>query len=556
MKTSRLRLIWPLVFILQAGLFPAQASLINIVNGLFSSITNAIASALPGDVVVLPPGTNVLTQTINLYGVSLIGSGTNQTVLVDEENRSGNAQMINIYPTPGHVTEVANLQLCGGVTNTSINYYGAIACIGTTNTSWRVDNCVFNGLYAKSICTYGNSASVIDHNVFYERSISIEDNGYIPGDGMGDESYAYPPTYGLNSTNALYVEDNYFTNLMGFVASVGACDGEGGARMVFRYNTVWNDCFNNHGTESGGRLRSERSFEIYGNTFTYGSNASGYPCFAAALIRGGSGVIFSNTANGYYAFVTLRSYRYTTAYCGQWEPFCGASGVTAWDSNSPTLYLSGVSAGPNGATYLQVTGANWTPNQWYGYTVMDINNGLFAPITSNTSNTIYYIGSDSASASIVAGTPLTFNNGDGFQIHLVYAALDQPGRGSGDFIRDDGMTSQNNLYTIDTVTGVPSWPREALEPIYSWGNTLSGANTELSSSYPGVLSGRDYYNDTPKPGYTPYIYPHPLDLGGPTYSGSNTNNGNGGNGGNGGNTNSNSNTNQLLPPSNLHIIGQ
>ncbi len=518
---------------------PADAKLINAVSGLFSDISNALANASAGDVVLLPPGTNVMTQTLNLYGVSLIGAGTNKTVLIDEENRSVSAQVINLYATAGHLTEIANLQLMGGVTNTSINYYGAIACYGTTNTSWRVDNVDFNGLYAKGICTYGNSFSVIDHNVFYERSISVSAGNYIPGDSEGDESYAYPPTYGPNSANVLYVEDNYFTNIVGYVASVGACDGNTGARMVFRYNTVWNDLFNNHGTETGGRDRSERSFEIYGNTFNYSASAPGYPCFAAALIRGGSGVIFSNACNGYNALVALRSFRYTTSFYGEWEPFGGATGIDPWDSNSPTLYLSGTSSGPNGASYLQVTGADWATNQWYGYTVLDTNNGLFSVITSNTTNTIYYIGSDTASASIIAGSPLTFNTGDAFQIHLVYAALDQPGRGSGDLLRDNGQSPVNDyLITIDTLTGTQSWPNEALEPIYCWGNTLNGAPAAMTSSYPQIQAGRDFYNNTPKPGYTPYVYPHPLDLGSPTY----------------GNTNTNSNP--LLPPGNFHFIGQ
>jgi hypothetical protein len=64
----------------------------------------------------------------------------------------------------------------------------------------------------------------------------------------------------------------------------------------------------------------------------------------------------------------------------------------------------------------------------------------------------------------------------------------------------------------------------------------------MSSPYPGIQQGRDFYNDTPKPGYTPLVYPHPLDI--------NTNDSSGGNNGGGGNTNSN-----LLPPFNLQFNG-
>src|SRR5215472_8765984 len=199
--------------------------------------------------------------------------------------------------------------------------------------------------------------SVIDHNAFFEKSISIECNSYAQSDGQGDQSWHLPATYGLNSSNVLYIENNFFTNLQSYVASVGACDGEGGGRVVFRYNTVCNDCFNNHGTESGGRIRSERSFEIYGNTFT--AVAPLAPIYAAMMIRGGSGVIFSNIVTGYNAMVALRNYRYTCSYFSKWSPFAGANGLSAYDSNSAAVYLSGTNSAPNGSAYLQVAGASW-----------------------------------------------------------------------------------------------------------------------------------------------------------------------------------------------------
>jgi hypothetical protein len=498
----------------------------------FSDVSSAVAQATAGDIVQLPAGTGIWSQTLTLNGVSLLGAGTNASILVDEENRSATTpQMIILNPAAGSLSEISNIQFRGGVTNTSDNYYGAIAVYGTPTTSWRIDHNFFNGLYAKNIATYGNSFSVIDHNAFFEKAISIEDNGYVPNDGLGDQSWNLPPTYGLNSSNVLYVEDNYFTNLEPYVASVGACDGEGGARIVFRFNTIWNDCFNNHGTETGGRLRSERSFEIYGNTFT--AVAPLAPIYAALMIRGGSGVVFSNTATGYNAMVALRNYRYTCSYYGEWNPIGGANGLCPYDSNSPSIYLSGTNSAPSGSPYLQVAGANWTPNQWYGYTVLDTNTEVFSQINSNTMNTIYYIGSSSVTVGAVACTPLTFSMGDHFQIYKVYAALDQPGRGSGDLLQDQGLGANNILITINAATGIASWPNQSLEGIYCWSNTLNNAHSEETSLYPGVMAGRDFYNDTPKPGYTPFAYPHPLASG---------------------ITNTNS-TNTLQPPSNLQFNG-
>jgi hypothetical protein len=462
--------------------------------------------------------------------------------------------MINLYPAAGFLSEICNIQFHGGVTNTSVNYWGTIAVYGTAGSSWRIDHNIFNVLYAKNICTYGNSFSVIDHNTFYEIGISIEDNGYIPNDPEGDASWSSPPTYGLNSSNVLYVENNYFTNTTTYLGSVGATDGEGGGRIVFRYNTVMNDCFNNHGTESGGRLRSERSFEIYGNTFTCPSTATAmYPIYAACMIRGGSGVIFSNTVSGYDALAAIRNFRYTCSYYGEWAPFAGADGLSLYDSNDPTLYLTGTNSSPNGSYYLQANRANWTPNQWYGYSVLDTNSGVFSLVTSNTANTIYYIGTGS-SASIVPCTVLTFNYNDVFQIRRVYAALDQPGRGSGDLFQDEGVSQVTGiLVTINTALGIAAWPREALDGIYSWGNTVAvnGASADgtLFSLYPTIQVGRDLFNDTPKPGYTPYTYPHPLTFASVVGTNSLPTGTNGSPPG----TN-NTPTNSLAPPSGLHQI--
>ena len=297
----------------------SDAKVINAASCQFTVVSNAVALASPGDVVQLPAGTNSWSETLALNGVSLIGSGTNSTVLIDEENRSVSAQMIILTPAMGYFSEIANIQFAAGVTNTTISYNGAINVAGFPGSSWRIDHNVFNQLYNKGVVTTGNSMSVIDHNTFYERAISVSANSYAVNDGGGDISWSSPPTYGPASTNCLYMEDNFITNSVGYVASVGAMDGNTGSRVVFRYNTIWNDVYNNHGTETEGRARSQRSYEIYNNTF----NAT-FGIFSACLLRGGSGVVFSNTISSQYGSIAaLRTYRYTCSYYNEWDPFAG-----------------------------------------------------------------------------------------------------------------------------------------------------------------------------------------------------------------------------------------
>ena len=56
-------------------------------------------------------------------------------------------------------------------------------------------------------------------------------------------------------------------------------------------------------------------------------------------------------------------------------------------------------------------------------------------------------------------------------------------------------------------------------PLYVWGNTKNGATVGMActNGCNHVQAGRDYINNgtTPKPGYTPFTYPHPLQSGTP-----------------------------------------
>ena len=63
-----------------------------------------------------------------------------------------------------------------------------------------------------------------------------------------------------------------------------------------------------------------------------------------------------------------------------------------------------------------------------------------------------------------------------------------------------------------------AWPHNALEPAYSWNDkyTPTGAFVDLvikDNNMNLQKQGRDYFNRTPMPGYTPYTYPHPLTSG-------------------------------------------
>ncbi len=84
--------------------------------------------------------------------------------------------------------------------------------------------------------------------------------------------------------------------------------------------------------------------------------------------------------------------------------------------------------------------------------------------------------------------------------------------------RDQIGRGQDSVATPCCV--VPTTP-QASEPAYLWNNTKSGVNAVPliancgSAVKPGgscadIVAGRDYLLGTPRPGYVPYVYPHPL----------------------------------------------
>ena len=84
------------------------------------------------------------------------------------------------------------------------------------------------------------------------------------------------------------------------------------------------------------------------------------------------------------------------------------------------------------------------------------------------------------------------------------------------------ITGTGNSYTLPSPPGGTG--TQDLEPIYIWNNTGAGAYnspsvldyapSECGASPPSattyIVSGREYYPNTAKPGYSPYTYPHPL----------------------------------------------
>jgi hypothetical protein len=494
------KLSWVLAALLFTGSSAAPAKIINAASPSLADVSRAIASAGDGDTVMVPAGTAAWTSGLTITkGISLIGQTTtdpvaktanDQTIIKDSIVRGpGGRPIISIQSVLGKTYRVSGITFAPGSAIIT-NQNGAIKLLGSAQ-AVRLDHCHFDNLAYQAVYVRvgGTVYGVADHNVL-NFSAGKNISFYITNGGVnGDAAWADPPFYG--SEKFFFIEDNCINRITG--GGGGSTDDFDGARWVFRYNHVYDADVQTHGTECC-RDRGGRAREVYNNDFHYTTfvNAGG--------IRAGGLITHDNSFFGVQPKgIMLDTYRGFFKFPK--GPWGGASGDNSWDSNDPILYESGtVSSGTT--TTLTDTAKNWSPNQWAGFTAKRVSDDGIMFITANTSSTLtgtYYTDS---------GGGVVWATGNQYQIHKVLVAIDQPCRGQGDLLIGDPP--------INGRTRTATWPHEALEPIYSWNDIYvpTGAHVHVhipESPRPAlIVAGRDFFNDTPMPGYTPYVYPHPL----------------------------------------------
>lgn len=497
-----------------------------------ADVQDAVSSAEPGDTVLVPAGTSYWTAPLYINtNISVIGAGIGLTVIVDEVGRgSGHAMLVVMQSSGSQLTRLSGFTFRGGVTNTASVQDGTVIVSGKFTaalSSARIDHCLFENLYNVGVMFQNDTFGVVDHcqiynTHFYNGIVVYTGAAYgdwadgCGGQGYGDKSWSLPAEFGTADRN-VYVEDCHFwwptTSPMSAMNDLG-----NGGRVVFRYNMITNEYFQTHGTESGGRRRGGRQFEIYGNTFVNADNTGAQTPVSA---RSGTGLVYSNTYIGFASSpMTFNCYRDSDKY----DPWGSANGQNGWDSNNPIAVVTGtMSGGTNGQYWLTDTNANWTPGEFVpGYVLQNVthggtNTGAYSLILSNDAHRIWYQLSVFGS-----GHQMLFDNGDDYAVYQVYVRLDQIGWGQGDLIQD--AVNCGNGTPSNTVThALSSWPHQVNEPVYLWENQ-KGDGTPMPAGenigfldlgyatqglYNSIILNRDYTNGV-APGYTPLAYPHPL----------------------------------------------
>jgi len=371
-----------------------------------ADVQTAVNASSPGDVVCLPAGSatwtggGYTTGGIELDGITIQGAGINSTVITDHAG-GYLFGMINNGATPcrvSHLTIDADNTAKSGL-GCSIQFAGQ----DNTQQAFRIHHVKLLNLNARGIVVFMNgedTGGVIDHCTFTATTDGSAQGCSIFG-ASSEESDQFAYTINLGSSHFVFLENNTFT--YDFIND-GTIDAYGGARYVFRYNTVTGTDIEHHGADSGS-YRGVHSFEIYQNTFTNNGPVSS----RAFFFRSGTGVVYNNTWNGSTAWAGMDVSNYRSS--GSYVPWGQCNGSSIWDENTP---------GQGG-----------------------------------------------------------------------YACLDQIG------------------HVFTAVSGGAN----ALEPLYQWNNVVDGNSSPTISVVDGgadIVVNRDYYNNTSRPGYTAYTYPHPM----------------------------------------------
>lgn len=368
-----------------------------------ADVQAAINAASDGDIVAVPSGSCVWSSSVvipDTKGITLRGAGVGATIIIDAITSAAtleiNVQSTNAMTTVTGFTFDADETLKTGS-------FAEITVAGSGVDRFRIHHNALSNLRTRGIRVFGwNLSGVIDHN-----TIAATTNGASQGVSLfgagAEDSAPFDSPLALGSGGFIFVEDNVFNFTY---VNDGALDAYGGARYVFRYNTVNGTTIGHHGADTGG-YRGIHSFEIYNNTFSYDGASS----IRALFFRSGTGVVFSNTWTGNYGPAHVDNYRSCQAYA----PWGICDGSSSWDENA---------SGQQGGACLDMVGHLFTEN--------------------------------------VGGS-------------------------------------------------------NALEPIYVWNNTQNGSPKSIalttdrcSALSTHVVDGREFHNDTSRPGYASHTYPHPL----------------------------------------------
>jgi len=499
-------------------------------NTTLGEVKSKLSAAVTGDRVLIPAGTVTVTSCISSQDPFSVGEDTTlmnksitieggygggTTVLQDATNKSAaypdRPNMIYWVTVAAGSCKFKNLTING--TSGADGNGNQVIQIHGVNQNVVFENCTFNPTRGAIYGVYGTVSGISHHNVYNTSGVQVA--SYVMNGGTaGDSSWASP--HSMGSSTAWFYENDTFNNNRSSAMIRWATDGWYGSRVVFRHNTLNNCIFGNHGTESGGRLRGQRQFEVYNNQFNIHLTAD-YPDVCGP--RGGTGKIFDNIVtktgtgnlNRFAGFVNYRS-----DPTGMFYPFGWAGQFTATSVSRVGTTVTVTC--PNRFGFSSFHGFNstdhWVQVGGMSDPVYASNSGIFR-VSAFTNTTFSFVLPSTPSSD--AGTMTVRSPWDGNTDTYGYRCMDQVGA---------GQTVHLNGASVPTPVSLG----QALEPVFVWNNTVNGVVSDAiaggTNGSQVVVANRDFYNRAPQSGdfnfpYSPFTYPHPLNAGGdaPTVTG-------------------------------------
>jgi hypothetical protein len=483
------------------------------------AVSNAmvlVTAAGAGNTLAIPAGTSNWTYgiawtapantTIQGAGTSATGGGQ-QTVIVDDS--SAIQALLDITIPSAGVFRLTGSSFIGGSGGVK-DQQGVILLRGSTSSpsQFRIDHCTFDmHTYSPElgsgthIMNIYDSKGVIDHcyiKPHFNDAFYLYRSG---ASGYGDEVWA--AATGFGSDDFYIFEDNIgiggeTSNDAGSFPS-RLWDLNGGAKAVARFNDFYfMSAGEHHETGHAGNDRGGRASESYGNIYHQGTNQnlSGRVANAVSDAKSGANLIWGNTIdagaiNTFGIFNTTR--RNTATYAQSINP-------DGWGYVGPAPITNGT-VGVIGTAVTKTTGPDFNVN-WPAGTVIYIAGASCDPIVNQEPNP----GPSCIILSVNSTTSITLTNGghsggnltgaaysvgsrwDGNTDFYGYPALDQAGRGVGDLITGTHPTK------INSVSGIISWPNQALEPVYFWNNSGTPVTVDYSNGSSNlVVAQRDFY---------------------------------------------------------------
>lgn len=282
------------------------------------SVQKAVNESSDGDVVMLGAGTCSWNSPVKIEGkgITIRGAGIDITNIVDLTDDNWGNSPFWIEGEVGHPFRISGFTFKSGSDANGIIYIRGNA------KNWRVDNCKFYENRGRSIAIHGFTYGLIDGCQFIQSADATHQSILI----YGDNENSWDQKISLGSSNAVFVEDCVFKYKYN---NDGAVDAGNGGNYVFRYNIVENTLVGHHGLCSTGyNCRSTYTYEIYNNQFKSQINN-----YRAMYFRGGTGVVYNNSIEGYSNGIMVSNYR---SCMGEGIPYdlCGKFELDRCDGDS------------------------------------------------------------------------------------------------------------------------------------------------------------------------------------------------------------------------------